>query len=210
MRSWAWFRLSLRGSWCSCVHWTDVGMRIWPSVVHGARLSLLLVLVTSSVFEVRRRWYADTAYGHGFALPLCGPGARVFTARRWYADTAYGHGFLYLSVVLVLVCSVSWRFLSCSIFLVVDAPVQCCRALYRGDSTGTVLGSLDDVPVVVQRQVQGQTVQKACWYRSCVRGRFPSWRRGRFHGPNCSFDHGHSQLQYTMADVPVELVMQTA
>ena len=31
----------------------------------------------------------------------------------------------------------------------------------RGDSTGTVLGSVDDVPVVVQRQVQGQTVQKA-------------------------------------------------
>ena len=32
-------------------------------------------------------------------------------------------------MVLVLVCSVPWRFLSCSIFLVVDAPVQCCRAL---------------------------------------------------------------------------------
>ena len=56
----------------------------------------------------------------------------------------------------------------------------------RGDSTGTVLGSVDDVPVVVQRQVQGQTVQKACWCRSCVRGRFPSWCRGRFPWSNCS------------------------
>ena len=47
--------------------------------------------------------------------------------------------------------------------------------------------------------------------RPCCAGRTgssPSLRRGSPHGPNCSFDHGHSQLQYTMADVPVELVMQ--
>ena len=36
----------------------------------------------------------------------------------------------------------------------------------------------------------------------------PSRCRGRLHGPNCSFDHGHSQLQYTITDVPVVLVMQ--
>ena len=50
-------------------------------------------------------------------------------------------------------------------FLVVDAPVQCCRAL-----------------TVAIAQVQ--FVHWACWYCSCVRGRFPSWRSGRFHGPD--------------------------
>ena len=47
--------------------------------------------------------------------------------------------------------------------------------------------------------------------RPCCAGRAgfsPSLRRDSPHGPNCSFDHGHSQLQYTMADVLVELVMQ--
>ena len=47
--------------------------------------------------------------------------------------------------------------------------------------------------------------------RPCCAGRpgsSPSLPRGSLHGPNCLFDHGHSQLQNTMADVPVELVMQ--
>ena len=39
------------------------------------------------------------------ALSFRGPGASVFIARRWYADSAFGHGLLCLSVVLVLVCS---------------------------------------------------------------------------------------------------------
>ena len=38
----------------------------------------------------------------------------------------------------------------------------------------------------------------------------PSLRRGSPHGPNCSFDHGHSQLQYMMADVLVELVLRSS
>ena len=67
-------------------------------------------------------------YGQGLRLSLCGSGARVFLVRRLLADTALGHGFACLSVVLVLVCLVLWRFLSCCTFLVVDAPVQCCRA----------------------------------------------------------------------------------
>ena len=47
--------------------------------------------------------------------------------------------------------------------------------------------------------------------RPCCAGRTgssPSLHRGSSHSPNCSFDHGHPQLQYTMADVLVELVMQ--
>ena len=37
------------------------------------------------------------------------------------------------------------------------------------------------------------TVADVPVYRSS-RFTSPSWRRGRFHGPNCSFDHGHSTV----------------
>ena len=87
-------------------------------------LSPYSALVTPSTRQARVGVWIRF-HGQGLHLSLRGPGARVFTARRWYVDTAYGHGLRCLSVVLVLVCSVPWRFRSCSIFLVVDAPVQC-------------------------------------------------------------------------------------
>ena len=67
------------------------------------------------------------------ALSLRGPGARVFSAME-IPQLQY--------------------------FLGGRCP---CSVLSRsdcGDSTGIVLRSVDDVPVVVQRQVQGQTVQQ--------------------------------------------------
>ena len=55
----------------------------------------------------------------------------------------------------------------CRFPVVVQRPIPMVFLLGRPwrlrscNSTGAVLGSVDDVPVVVQRQVQGQTVQKA-------------------------------------------------
>ena len=125
-------------------------------------------------------------YGQGLRLSLCGFGARVFLARRWYADTAMGMVSLvspwsWCSCVLchTLVCGFGlWAWIALSlrgpgarVFSAMKIPqLQYfpggrwpCSVLSRsdrGDSTGIVLRSVDDVPVVVQRQVQGQTVQK--------------------------------------------------
>ena len=57
----------------------------------------------------------------------------------------------------------------------------------RGDFTGTVLGSVDDVRVVVLRQVQGQTVQKAVLVpqlrsRSLTSLSWRSWSTSRWAG----------------------------
>ena len=94
-----------------------------------------------------------------------------------------GKDCAYPSVVLVLVCSLPdvgmrmrfmgmfslvfpWSWCSCvqchgdssvAVFAGGRCPCSVLSCSDRGDSTGAVLGSVDDVPVVVQRQVQGQT-----------------------------------------------------
>ena len=48
-------------------------------------------------------------------------------------------------------CSADHSSSPVAVHVVVDVPVQCCLCSDRGDSTGAVLGSVDDVTVVVQR-----------------------------------------------------------
>ena len=79
----------------------------------------------------------------------------------------HGHVFACLSVVLVLVCSlpdVGMRIRplgkchgDSSVAVFAGGRCPCSVLSCSDDSTGAVLGSVDDVPVVVQRQVQGQT-----------------------------------------------------
>ena len=87
-------------------------------------------------------------------------------------------------------------------FLVVDAPVQCCRAL-------TV--AIPQVQFLVLLMTCLSLCNDRCRVRQCIRRagtavvfevvfvvaqRQIPWSR-------LSFDHGHSQLQYMMVDVPV-------
>ena len=157
--------------WCvDTVFWARIALIplwSWCSCVHlpdvGMRIRLMGMISLVSPWSWCSCGHCQTlVFGYGLwawiAWSLRGPSARVFSAMEIPLLQYFPGG---------------------------RCPCSVLSRSDRGDSTGTVLRSVDDVPVVVQRQVQGQTVQKACWYRSCVRGRFPSWRRGRFHGPNC-------------------------
>ena len=64
-----------------------------------------------------------------------------------------------------------WRLRSCSIFLVVDAPVQCCRALTVAIPQVQFLVLLMTCLSLCYDRCRVRQCRKPCWCRSCVRGR---------------------------------------
>ena len=195
------FRLSLCGPGARVF----TGRRWFADAAHGhgfACLSVVLVLVCSLPdvgLRMRlmgmdcfvspwswcscvhsRRWYADTALWAWIALSLRGPGARVFSAMEIPLLQYFPGGRCPCSV------------LSCS---------------DRGDSTGTVLGSVDDVAYRCATTGAGSDSAESVLVPQLRSRSLPVVAQRQVPWSKLLFDHGHSQLQYTMADVPV---MQTA
>ena len=74
------------------------------------------------------------------------------------------------AIPMVFLLGRPWRLRSCSIFLVVDAPVQCCRALTVAIPQVQFLVLLMTCLSLCYDRCRVRQCRKPCWCRSCVRG----------------------------------------